>query len=539
MNPNPVRHARKAHPDGQIIVLAALLMIILIGIVGLAIDVSAAYMADRWQRSVADAAALAGGQDLQQPGSRALPGPSQYQSARDHAMDVLWTELGASSRPSVSAGSPCLTAAGCALPGTGYVVAVRTDPSPSCVDCDPRRAIQVTVQQPSFGLTLGRIFGQSSWTVTSRSVAGIVQARQYGVVTLRGTRPRGLSGGDANEDDIFVTGGSTVRVDNADIGTNTNLIIDASDVILQPGFSAYYFDTYQGWAAPPPGVNITSPIPDPGYTIPDRADVPSTPRYTVAGLSDAMLGGAPGSSACQAEMAKVPAQYTVGGTPIHNMPPAKVTCYKPGIYTRELSNGHNDEAVLLTPGVYFFDRGLDIGATLVGGYEASQPGIALVFNECSSASNCPLAGNNSPLIALNFGSAYRNASGHRAEAAMWNGNPVVTAGSINVLMTLMVVPDPACYVAVQEPSNTCTTHNHTLILPGGGSIFVAGVQYAPSDNSVVTGGSGSGGILGQIISWTIRFTGASGLNLEAAVADNNGVLRLDPACSPTVTTCNP
>src|SRR4029079_3602800 len=122
-----------------------------------------------------------------------------------------------------------------------------------------------------------------------------------------------------------------------------------------------------------------------------------------------------------AEMAKVPAQYKVGGTSIKNMPPAKVTCFKPGIYTRELASSQNDRAVLLTPGVYFFDKGMDIGSTLVGGYEGGQPGVALVFKSCSAANNCPMKGNNSVLIALNFGSAYQNASGNRATADQRNG----------------------------------------------------------------------------------------------------------------------
>ena len=97
-------------PRGQILVLAALLMVLLIGFTGLAIDVSAAYMADRWQRAVADAAALAGGQDLQKPGSRELPGTTEYQAARQHAMEVLGRQLGATTPyPLVTAGSPCLT----------------------------------------------------------------------------------------------------------------------------------------------------------------------------------------------------------------------------------------------------------------------------------------------------------------------------------------------------------------------------------------------------------------------------------------------
>jgi len=78
-----------------------------------------------------------------------------------------------------------------------------------------------------------------------------------------------------------------------------------------------------------------------------------------------------------------------------------------------------------------------------------------------------------------------------------------------------------------------------LKLPGGGSLAIAGIQYAPTDNTQVTGNSPQRGVLGQIISWTIVFSGSSTLTLDAVVGDTTGVLRLDPACSPTVNVCNP
>ncbi|MBA3688634.1 MAG: hypothetical protein H0W81_07385 [Chloroflexi bacterium] len=542
--------ARNQSERGQILVLAALLMVILIGITGLAIDVSAAYMADRFQRAVADAAALAGGQDLQIPGSKALPGATQYQSARTHAMDILVSELRATSTPSVSAGSPCLTPAGCTLPGTPYEVALRTGPSPSCVDCDPFRAIQVTIRQPAFGLTFARIFGQQSWTVSTTSVAGIVQSRQYGLVTLRPPRPR-ANGSDANEVDIHVTGGSRVQVDNADIGTNSNLVIDGSNsaVLLQnpaaPGpytYFVWHYDTYQAWSGQPPGSQLTSPIEDPDYPIPQRSAVPSTPVYTATSLSDAMLGGAPGSTACQTEMTKVPPEYKVGGTSIKNMIPSRVTCYKPGIYTRELNNSKNNEAVLLTPGVYFLDKGLDVSAVLVGGYVGNSAGVAIVLPTCPGI-NCPaFTGNNSPSVALNFGNAYQNSSGQRATAAAWNGGFVVTGGVPSTLMSIMVEPDQGCLAPpfpTLEPSNSCSNRQPQLKLPGGGALALAGIQYAPTDNTQVTGNSPQTGVLGQIISWTIVFSGSSTLSLEAVVGNTSGILRLDPACSPTVNICNP
>ena len=531
------RHASSAN-HGQVLVLTGLMMVILIGFAGLAIDISSAYLSDRWQRSVADASALAGGQDLQIPGSRAVPTSAEYARAEANAMRVLVSQMEASSTPT---GSDCFTSVGCALPGTPYEVSVQT-PSPSCVDCQPERAIQVTIRQPSFGLTFARIFGQTNWTVSSTSVAGIVQARQYGVVTLRPPRPR-TNGTDANEANIFVTGGSKVRVNNADIGTNTNLVLSGvgSEVILQTGFAVDHYDAYQAWSSPPEGRQITSPIPDPEYSIPDRADDLTYPRWPTN------ADGEMDPVDCDLELDKVPAQYVLGSIPIRDMDIADVTCLLPGVYPSEVQGGI-DEVVLLTPGVYFLDHGINMGnaSALVGGYEGGQPGVALVFLECvppNLSNNCPLKGNATDVLALNFGSAYQDPTGDRATAAEWNGGLVQTSGTTPVLMSIMVEPDVAClappFPTLEPDVARCTNHNATIILPGHANLWVAGIQYAPTDNATVTGGSGSAGILGQIISWTIRFTGGSNLNLEAVVSEENGVLRLDPACSPTVNVCNP
>jgi hypothetical protein len=537
MRPTFASHVPSRGPRGQIVVMVAAMLVVLVGIAGLAVDISSAYLTERGLRVVADAASLAGGQDLQIPGSRALPGSAEQLRAREHALDVLVSQLGASSTPS---NPSCYVSAGCMLPGTDYEIAIQT-PSPSHLDCFPApRCIQVTIRHTSFGLTFARIFGFSEWEVSSASVAGLVQAQQYGVVTLRPPKPRGASGSDANEDNIFVSGGSRVVVSNADIGTNTNLRVGGSGsaVILDPGYAVHNYDPYQRWTPPPPGFQLTSLIEDPLYTIPDRADVPSLPVYSASDLSDAKLDPAD----CALEQLDVPAAYQFGGVPVKDLAPASVTCYKPGIYSRELQSG-TDEVVLLTTdptwgGVYFFDEGMDLGnpSALIGGYEGGEPGVALVFQECDVSNTCPLKGNTADLIALNFGDAYPADS--NALAAEWNGGSVQTSATPPLLMSLMVVPDPDCFVAPEEPDSQCSTHNQTLTLPGGGSLFVAGVQYAPTDNAVVTGGSGSGGVLGQIISWTIRFTGASELNLEAALGSKEGVLRLDRACSPTHI-CNP
>jgi hypothetical protein len=109
-------------------------------------------------------------------------------------------------------------------------------------------------------------------------------------------------------------------------------------------------------------------------------------------------------------------------------------------------------------------------------------------------------------------------------------------------MTILVEPDQTCLAPdfpFTEPTNSCSNRQPQIKLPGGGHLWVAGVQYAPTDNTTVTGSSPQEGVLGQIVSWTITFDGNSTLNLLAFNLDDLGVLRLDPACSPTVSVCNP
>lgn len=557
--PQPATRSQKER--GQILVLAALLMVILIGVTGLAIDISAAYMADRWQRAVADAASLAGGQDLQIPGSRGLPGAPEYQAARAHSMDILVSELGATATPSTLVGSPCLTSAGCALPGTPYEVAIRT-PSPSFVDCVPARCIQVTIRQPSFGLTFARIFGQTNWIVSSTSVAGIVQSPQYGIVTLRPPDPRG---GTLNEKDLFINS-SKVVVGTADVGTNTNVVCSGfaagAELRLDTarGYAVYHFDPYEAWTSgagrcqnPPSGVYISSPISIPPYQIPTRTS--AIPIYgSEAAAKD------PNTASCAAQQLLVPPDYKeLKGNPnrqINDPTKVTVTCFRPGVYQFELiakdpANGLPN-VVLLEPGVYFFDHGLTVESSLIGGFVPDQPGVALVFKE---ANNTTPQGpgqfattRSTSLVALNVGDAYCPGPAGSlcptgrtwATAAQGPQGPVETPAPNSVLLTVMVVQDQNCTVGAFEPPTCDDNKNQTLKLTGGGNIFLAGVQFAPSDNAQLTGNSGQRADIGAFWAWTIKFSGnGTEFNLSGSDAATAGVLRLDPACSPTVTICKP
>jgi Flp pilus assembly protein TadG len=518
---------------GQVLVLTALLMFVLLGMMGLAIDVSSALFEQRVERSVGDAAALAGAQDLQLQGSRNPPTAAEQTAARTHAMDVLVKSFRATATPAAT--GSCLTVVGCPLPGTPYTVSIQT-PSPSCIDCAsaPELAVKVTIKRP-FGLTFARVLGQSQWTVASSSVAAILHPRRYGMVTLRPPKPRTSNPAvDTNEKNITLNGGSTVNVINGDIGTNTTAYSPNNAYInLSPGFKIFHYDAYELWTPPPPGVQISTLIKDPGYLIPQR--VPgTTPVYPTpaAGLDTA--------ANCAAQQALVPPGYTIrDGTPVRSLPAAKILCYKPGIYqagtNNALTNSDHSTAVLLEPGVYFLDGGLSNSSTIIGGYDGGDPGVALVFQECNN--QCQMTANSSDLLALNFGDAPPFGTGSRATAADGPQGLVQTGGTDPTPMSLMVVRDLGCVVQQPYPAacndgvTSGSNQNLTLKLPGGGALFVAGVQYAPSDNVKVAGNAAGTGIVGAIISWTLEYDSGF-LNQESAATDDTGVLRLDRACSP-------
>ena len=546
---NRVRSTRA----GQVLVITAVMMTVLIGITALAIDVSASLLAERSQRSVADAAALAGAQSLQKPDSREFPGAAEQAAAQANALHVLEERLGGTA----GAGN-CYVAAGCDLTGTPYRVSIQT-PSPSCIDCVPRRAVQVSVWQPNFGLTFGRLMGPESWTVRSTSVAGMVVAPQYGLVTLRPSELR-PNGSDANVDDLVVTGGSKVVVGNADIATNSNAVCSGGasgseiDVEVDAGFDIHHFGAGAAWidppgecVDPPPGFQVTTLVADPEYPIPSSAGVVTY---------DPAEDGEADPATCEAQQLVVPDAYRELKTlrPINDPTQVSVTCLRPGVYkdkviVQDPSSGLPN-AVLLLPGVYFFEAGLDIASTVIGGYEANQPGVALVFLEAKNSSGIPgrfTTSSNTSLVALNFGNLYCPPGGPACPAgAEWadpadgpGGIPVQTPEPNPTVMTVMVVPDPACDVVSPPPSACNENDNKTLSLTGGGNIYLAGVQYAPSDNATLKGNSGQESDVGAFWAWTMTFDGGTTFNLTSRIPQSAGVLRLDPACSPNVATCNP
>jgi hypothetical protein len=539
---------------GQVLVLFALFLIVLLGLAALAIDVTGVQAELRHERGVADAAALAGASDMYRQGSNNVGDPEEL-NARTHAMQNLMDELS----PAFVAGDPILgalpTCAGqappynfdivnCPVAGTGYFVSVFA-PAPSCLSggCDPIRSVQVTVRNPRHGMAFARLFGQAEWNLPVTSVAERNRGTNYSFVTLRPPKPSRRNDPlctpncDANDEDILLDGTNTRLTVLGDMGTNTNMALraGATVVLSEPGSFVDHYDAYQLWASPPPGRQVSTPIPDPGYPIPVR---PTNSTYI---FPDDTAPYTLSPADCALEIAKLPSGYP----PITD--PTTVICLKPGLYEFAPTFNAATETLLFTPGVYFFDKGFTPGSgvDVIGGYEADQPGVAFVFRDggaCPFPGSCDFAGNAVDLLVLNAGDAYPNANpGDRpATAAVnWDTTLVETNTTVPLPMTLIVERDGACPVGPTDVCGNNANQNLQLSLPGGGSLYAFGVQYAPTDNVRITGGSSGNGFLGQIWSWTVQYTGGSNINLVGAQNPEPGVLRIATPCSPGASCTNP
>jgi Putative Flp pilus-assembly TadE/G-like len=568
--------ASRRQQSGQVFPLFALFLVVLLAFAALAIDVSGAYTARRFYRSAADAAALAGAQDLQDIGSRVVS-VADKKNARHDAMAHLVAELGITGTLPSECATPTDLASPdndvpdtCVLPGTSFHVSIKT-PVGACQDCDPTRSLQVGLRNASYGLTFARVLGQSTWNVGVTSVAGLAFGKSYAILTLR---PPKKVGATFLVNDIELGGGTIVNVQHGDVGTNANMDYAGSGTIMNidSGYGLYYFDPFNGptWiGAPiPPGQvvqKISTLIDDPTYVYPQMSGSRGTaPTFTNAKPSSCTTAGAnpacsradkdPACLAYAADPAHLdPSRYTF--MPAQLLNPSTIYCYNEGIYdtssANQLAVGTGDLGIL-KPGAYYFKSGLDIGGRLVGGSEPGKPGVALMFDETGpgNCSSCVFLGNNALTIALNAGTKFPpGTNGTAATAAIdWDGQLVQTSGPSSptppLIMTVLVRKDSACYVPTPpqqliEPSGCDANKNKTLNIAGVGNLALEGVQYMPTDNVEISGNSSANGQVGQIISWTLKYSGGVKINQEGPASQGPGTLRLDAACTAPSSPCSP
>jgi hypothetical protein len=391
----------------------------------------------------------------------------------------------------------------------------------------------VNFSDPTFGLTFARILGQDTWNVGVSAVAGLQFNKSYTIVALR--PPKGEAIPDVRS--MRVDGNTHVFVSRGDVGTNANMTYGGTDswIQLDSGYRMYYFDPSNPalWGSNPPSSQITALIPDPFYPIPVKGSSPPVGTEDVAGCPDI-------AADILANPNYAPS-VPVDGLGAPDM--TKIHCYTKGVYPNAAwdLNIPNGTLAILEPGLYFMDGLLDVQGGLIGGYEPNSEGVALVFQE--SVGTQFKNRTTGTIVALNAGDRFGNPSGDEATAAHdYSGGLVQTNTTPAVLMTVIVQRDPRCPVTYPFPAdcnNAAENTNKSIDLSGGSGLYLAGVQYAPTDNITVAGNATTGGYVGQIWAWTIKYTGGSVINQEGAQAEEPGILRLDAACTAPGTPCIP
>ncbi len=531
MNGTGAMNGRRS--EGQTLVLFALILTVLIGFSALVVDIGFKFSSERHLQAVADAAALAGAQDLQPVSRSALPTTDDQERARTHALRVVLDQMVGPGATSTCDISHDMT--DCDLvPGGAYQVSITT-PALTCVDCDVNRAIEVNVREPQHPTSFARLFGQSTWNLSRTSVAGLGFAPNYTIVALRPIKPR--SGSSTEVRDIRLAGGAHVIVLNGDVGTNSNMDYASCTSLLdlQTGYNLYHVDSPAGWGCPdPPGKHVGTMIPDPNYPIPAQ---PTTTYNT------RLIG--PG----QAEDASADCQALVTATilPTTNYEPlvprdhlgaviwSHIHCMNPGTYNFNLAD-NNNELTILKPGLYWFNFGVDVQSNLIGGYEPTatednppESGVTLWFRRDPSVQFKQRSG----VLALNAGSRFSLTTAFNPGGSEPSTAPAMTGGNPSLKITVIVQKDPSCQVLIPYNTGCNDLSNQTINLAGGTALYLAGVQYAASDNAFISGNSSGVGYVGQIWAWTLYYNGNNTtLTQEGAQVDKPGIMRLDTACSP-------
>lgn len=543
------RTVRRGDQDGQVIVLFALSLVALLLMGALVLDVARVYSVQQYQRSVTDAAALAGAQDLQvysTTPTNAAPGSTEYNRAQCDAYNVLVRELTGSTSNTTCATLPNWVS-GTPLEKTvgEYTVSITT-PYQYAHDGDPSRAVKVAISRP-FPLTFGNLVcllpgtgcGASPvWQPGVASVADSVIIPQYALMTLQ--PDTSLCNG--SKSDLVVSGGgstgittgTTLHIVTGAVGTNSTACTTnpagakPAAIFLEDGSDIYHYSvlpsgpTWYQVNGLPQGQKIDTLIPDPNYPWASVTSIPPAP---------------PTDTGCS-----LPSDLTaVFGSAVN------WTCYYPGAYSSTVKINGSNEGAYLTPGVYYFEQGLSVnsGSILAGGVNSGSEGVVLVFPE--SGSNNFSTNSSTSTVVLNTGDLTGTLAGGNIRASNPADPNVIAPTDASgkqletpqgMLLTIEVLRDNSCFGGSSTsmiPQLCTTTHNQVVTFTGNPTILIGGVIYGPSDNMQITSNAtNQSGIYGQIVSYTVSYGGGAQLNQEYPAKPLNTVLRLDTMCSPGV-----
>ncbi len=176
-----MRRARQGRWAGQVLVMFALMLTVLIGVVGLAVDAGNLLQARRCVQNVADAAALAGGHVLSQGGTQS--------AAAKAAEFYIARNTGSSSSNNCS---PTST------------------PAISFSSANDQITVSLTRAQDTFFMN---VLGIPSWTIGATAVARV----------SRDTQPYAIIALDPDGSGIDFNGNNTINISGGGVGSNSDI----------------------------------------------------------------------------------------------------------------------------------------------------------------------------------------------------------------------------------------------------------------------------------------------------------------------------
>jgi hypothetical protein len=529
-----LRRVKPSEASGQVLVIVALSLVVLLLIAGLVVDYGVWLVAERGMRNAADGAAQAGVSELVQKPITA----AKQANAATHAMDYLNRQLSLGLAPgqlSNAAMHALSDANGFGaednVPGySGPDHFIIDTPVTSDVSCTGAswgdRAITVRVHHaaPRF---LSSLLFPGDQPVNVCATASL-EGNGYAVAVLKpnsGVQPNSsnitmklagqdsflrICGGDVGINAIF--GGGP----NPPPGSNNQ---PAYVKFLKPNSERLPPDPLPQPACPTDNNNkmvttVESPSPPSwsatakqvrveGASAIDADDVYQAPRH-LANYIQIPTWGSTDYAALNdgaAPTRHIRAQDPGGGTSC--TPPSGYDAADPGKYNLIAAGTGNNQIVLrwLCPGVYHFvpNNGTQ-GVQLGSGTTLAGQGVTLVFETGPNHNrddSVMSVGSGSTLL-LNSSAA----PGTQAPAPWRTGDP-----RHDVPITIYVKPDQSCPVT---PVPTCSASS-VFNMSSGSGMDVRGIIFGPTDEMKIAGNGAHHGA-GEVWAWTIEYVGNSTLD---------------------------
>ena len=465
----------KRRQAGQAILLVAAAVLVLTAILALAIDGGGIYLERRQLQNAADAAALAGAENLW------TSTPPSYLSMHNQALSTLGknlnistTGLGPLNTP--SGGSPWLIAPNyqVTVQATSYTYQVTLQHTHPVVVApihgfQPTLQLQVQATAQNENLPYAIVLLQSghvptysnlqmsgSGTILDLSGPGGINALDRGGIFSNASIDPGVGniyfGPCTSGPPVNTTGPGS----SGDLWAVSETAADGGRVNTE----AFCGQTAPGSWKVPPGM-----LPDPGYPEPPAPNITN-----------------PGSTVINGNTILCPGHYsngiTVNGTSI----------LYPGVYHVDAS-GVSISGTLRTftsGDTYPITNPCGLGTTLTG--FNFDPGVIIEVTPAnvSGATNCA-----KHLFTTIGGTSYLSIA---SSAKYFN---------INVYIDEMPGWQTTC------SANAAGTN--VVKITGGGYYNIQGIIYGPADNMTISGG-GSGSGVGQIVAWTLGLNGGAAIN---------------------------